>query len=77
MGTGYELGRAVEFLIHEGHPPDVVWRYTPRQIQGWIQFAFRRKLGERAEMMATMGMASRGDPKELKKQMRSLEQESR
>jgi len=49
-----------------------VWGYTPRQISGWLYFAARRKRMEAAETLSLHTLASRGDPKDLKKQHKEL-----
>lgn len=77
MGTGYEIGKAVEFLIHEGHDEERVWKMTLRRIQGWIAFAVRRKVAERAELLSVVAMAYRAEGKKLEKIMKDLAQEAR
>jgi hypothetical protein len=75
MGPGYELGRAVDFLIKEGHDEGRVWKYTPREIKGWIDFAARRKHHERREATLVAMHGARGDPKELKKMLAKMEKD--
>jgi hypothetical protein len=77
MGSGYEIARAVEFCVAHGHPLESVWRYTPRQLQGWIELIMRRRVGERVEAMTMFASASRAEPKELQKQIKALTQEAR
>lgn len=55
-----------------GHPPAAVWDYTPRQIAGFLHFAGKRRKRETAEALSIGAMAARGDPKELKKQIKEL-----
>ncbi|WP_164779074.1 hypothetical protein, partial [Mesorhizobium sp. M7A.F.Ca.CA.001.08.2.1] len=66
---------AIERLIAEGHSPAEVWRYTPRQIVGFIGFAARRRNHDAAATLALGALAARGDPKDLKKQIADLDRE--
>lgn len=56
-----------------GHDPQAVWRYTPRQISGFVGFAARRLKREAAQALSLQSMAARGDPKALRKQIKDLE----
>jgi hypothetical protein len=58
-------------LIAWGHHG--AWDYTPRQIAGFHNFASKRQKQEVARDLSIMASASRGDPKELKKQIRDLQ----
>lgn len=46
---------------------------TPRELESALHFAEMDARHEAAERMGQMGMATRGDPKALDKQMRDLQ----
>lgn len=50
-------------------------RYTPREIAGWAHFISKGKKREYAENLSLGAMASRGDPKELKKIIKDAEKD--
>lgn len=75
MGPGYELGRAVEYLINAGHDEARVWKYTPREIKGWLEFASRRKIQERRDATLVSLHGARGEPKALKKMIDKMEKD--
>jgi len=57
-------------LIAAGHPPAEVWQYTPRQMQGFLFIASRRRQREHKELLALYAMATRGESKEIRKALR-------
>jgi hypothetical protein len=59
-------------LISLGHDAVAVWNYTPRQLNGFLRFASRRRCLEAAERMALAATAARGDPKAVKDQIEKL-----
>lgn len=75
MGSGYELARAVEELIHSGHARADVWKMTPRQLAAWSQLAIRRKFGEQVQLLTLM-RAARGDDRHFQTFLRKLQDES-
>jgi len=58
-------------LIDAGHPPDVAWDYTLREINGWLSLIAKRKKYERIEKLKLLTIA--GDPKAAKKQVTEWE----
>ena len=56
-----------------GHDPVAVWRYTPRQISGFVGFAATRRRREAAMTLSLHATAARGEPQALRKQIRELE----
>lgn len=58
-----------------GHPPDAVWRYTPRQIAGFLHFASIRQRRERAAALAMGFNAARGKPQDVKTQIKDLQKD--
>jgi hypothetical protein len=75
MGSGYELARRVEELIHSGHARADVWKMTPRQMAAWMQLAMRRKFGEQAQLLTLM-RAARSDDRHFQTVLRKLQDES-
>jgi hypothetical protein len=75
MGSGYEIGRALKRVIELGHPPAVAWGYTPRELYGWLEFDFRDRLANQAELLSLL-TSSRGDPKEVAKLIKRFRDES-
>ena len=75
MGSGYEIARAVEELIHSGHARADVWKMTPRQMAAWSQLATRRKFGEHAQLLTLM-RAARSDDKHFQTFLRKLQDEA-
>jgi hypothetical protein len=75
MGSGYEIARAIEGLIHSGHARADVWKMTPRQMAGWSQLAMRRKFGEQVQLLTLM-RAARGDDRHFQALVRKLQDES-
>ncbi len=67
MGSGYELARAIQKCISEGHGVDRVWGYTPRQLAGWVQIIDRERVGRNLDLMNAMRSAQldRKDYKEI------------
>lgn len=51
-----------------------MWRYTPRRIANYLWFARTRVNRERAIAIADGAAASRGDPKELTKTLKQLQE---
>jgi hypothetical protein len=76
MGAGYEVARAVEFVIANGHPEERAWKMTPRQLTAWTALAMRRKVGERAAMMSTMALAMRAEGKVIQARLKEMMRES-
>lgn len=54
-------------LISCGHSSESVMNYTPKQVQTFLYFANLRKKQEAAEALSLSTLASRGDPKQIKK----------
>lgn len=75
MGSGYEIARTIEHLIHCGHAHADVWRMTPRQMAAWSQLAMRRKFGEQVQLLTLM-RAARADDKHFQALVRKLQDES-
>jgi len=75
MGSGYEIARAVEELIHNGHARADVWKMTPRQMAAFLQLAMRRKFGEQSQLLTLM-RAARGDDRHFQTFLRKLQDES-
>lgn len=75
MGSGYEIARAVEELIHYGHTRADVWKMTPRQMAAFLQLAMRRKFGEQAQLLTLM-RAARSEGKYFQAFLRNLQDES-
>jgi hypothetical protein len=48
---------------------------TPRQIAGCLNLAQRRRRREAAEQLAFAALATRGEPRELKRQIEQLQNE--
>lgn len=57
-------------MIAAGHPPAVVWKYTPRQMHAFLFIAGKRRERERRELLALHALAARGDPKAVRKQLK-------
>lgn len=55
-------------MIASGHPN--AFDYTPRQIAGFLYFVMERKKREAAQHLSIGALASRGDPKEVKKTLK-------
>ena len=72
MGSGYEIARAAEELIHGGHARADVWKMTPRQMAAFLQLAMRRKFGEQAQLLTLM-RAARGDDRHFQTYLRKLQ----
>lgn len=53
----------------------MVWSYTPRQIQAYVFIAHKRMLREYITKLSMESLASRGAPKELKRQLRDWKRE--
>lgn len=58
-----------------GHNPNDVWEYTPRRIAAFLRFAFKRVSRKNANDLSIQTLAARGDPKDVKKQLRDLTRE--
>jgi hypothetical protein len=52
-------------LIAAGHPPEVVWNYTPRQIHAYHYFAERRQERQWRKQVLANAVGSRGTDKAL------------
>jgi transposase len=63
-------------LISLGHPPHVVWKYTPRQLAAWVQLSDRRRQGELAQIASIIRMAQSSDNAAVRKQLKQLQDES-
>jgi hypothetical protein len=48
---------------------------TPRQIEGSLYFARRRRQREAAEQLALVTLAARGEPREVKRQLDQLKRD--
>jgi len=59
-------------LISLGHDAVAVWDYTPRQLNGFLRFAGRRRRLEAAEQLALASTAARADPKTVKDQVEKM-----
>lgn len=59
-------------MIAANYPPADAWAMTPRQIAGALYFARRRRRREAAEHLALSSLATRGEPRELKRQLNEL-----
>jgi hypothetical protein len=66
------LARTAEALIAYGHSPDAVFGYTPRRALAFLNLAQSRLKVEKAELLSISALASRGDPREVKKQLKEL-----
>ena len=75
MGSGYELARAIDELIHGGHARADIWKMTPRQMAAWLQLAMRRKFSEQVQLLTLM-RAARSDDKHFQAFLRKLQDES-
>ncbi|WP_160310511.1 hypothetical protein [Microvirga vignae] len=53
----------------------MVWKYTPRQLAGFLWYAGRRIQRERAALLALQASAARGKPEDVKKQIKELSKE--
>jgi hypothetical protein len=49
---------------------------TPRQIAGALYFARRRRQREAAEQLALGALATRGEPREVKRQLDQLQRDN-
>jgi hypothetical protein len=76
MGAGYEIARAVEFVIANGHPEERAWKMTPRQLTAWTALAMRRKVGERAALLTVVTMAMRAEGKAIQTKLKEMMRES-
>jgi hypothetical protein len=63
MGSGYEIARAVQFCISNGHLAREAWGYTPRQLAAWSELIHRQQAGRDAQV-ATLLRVVRGEGKE-------------
>jgi hypothetical protein len=72
MGAGYDIARAVQRVIEDGHPPELAWGYTPRQLSGWIALAERRRAGQLGELLGLMQLANSEDGDAIRKQIARL-----
>ena len=48
---------------------------TPREAAGWMHFLGRRKRRDRADLLALMAMAARGEWKGVKKRIQEMSKE--
>ena len=76
MGTGYEIARAAEQLIAEGHSPELVWTYTPRQLFGWMELGQRRRRTDLSQLLSLLTLANSQNAKAIKSLMKKLNEES-
>lgn len=53
-----------------GHPPAVVWQYTPRQMHAFLSIAARRRKREWKEMVAAQALGARGEQRELQRALK-------
>lgn len=59
-------------LVRLGHSAEAVMHYTPRQAAAWLHFGEMDRRLEMADQL-TIGLnASRGDPKDVSKQIEDL-----
>jgi hypothetical protein len=63
-------------LIHDGYPPDFVWKLTPRQLAGYLEFGNRRRSREHAELLGLSALAASGDYPKIRDQVRKLEDQA-
>lgn len=56
-------------MIVWGHPPDVVWSYTPRQLFRYFDLAVDRVGAERAAHLAIVAAGSRGEERAVRQQI--------
>lgn len=52
-----------------------MWDYTPRQALGFVWYAARRHKRESIEALVLQFNAARGDPKDIKKQVKEAAKE--
>lgn len=55
-----------------GHPPAVVWKYTPRQLHAFLFIASKRREREQAEALALNALAAQGTEKAIKKAIKDM-----
>lgn len=63
----------MDALIALGHPPAVVWDYTPRQTAAWLFVAEKRKTSEDRRQLRLQTMAARGDMRKVNQELREKE----
>lgn len=77
MGPGYEIARALAFLIERNHP---AWSYTPRQLAGWMELYGRQRAQDLAEGMIAdqmvKGLETKQGNTEFQKQVKKLIEQS-
>jgi hypothetical protein len=59
-------------LIHDGHPPETVWNYTPGQASAFVAIAEKRKKREWARQLSIATTAARGASDDVKALHREL-----
>jgi hypothetical protein len=65
---------AFDALIGLNYHPDDVWKMTPRQISVALSAGEKRRRRHAAESLAFNTLAARGEPREVEKQMRLLQE---
>lgn len=76
MGSGYEIARAIQQCVSNGHDVRDCWSYTPRQLSAWIDLIGRDERGNMLRMMSAFNLAqSSGD--RTRKMISKLEDQSR
>ncbi len=71
-GPGHDIAEAIERLIASGHPPAVVWTYTPRQLAGFLALAGQRARADAAAALSIQHAALHMKPRDLRKAIRDL-----
>ena len=61
-------------LVGLNYPPADVWKMTPRQIGVALVAGEKRRRKQAAELLHLNTMAARGDPSEVEKQMKLLQE---
>ena len=62
-------------MIAAGYQRCDVWEMTPREIAGCLYFAERRRKHQAAENLMLTALASRGESRDLKRQIESLQRD--
>jgi hypothetical protein len=65
---------AFDALVGLNYRPDDVWKMTPRQIGVALAAGEKRRRRHAAETLAFNTLAARGEPREVEKQMKLLQE---
>jgi hypothetical protein len=77
MGSGYEIARAIQQCVRNGHDVRDCWNYTPRQLAAWVDLIGRDDRSEILKIATAFNIAqSSGNPK-TKKMIDKIEDQSR